>query len=169
MCPVTRIIREYRVIVSLLLLCTAVMTNAFILYRVYDDDHGPFAKVRYAPKRSHIIVYPEECRGSEGARFVFLDEEKKIPLVFLFIYFVFYFFFCCVARLFAFVGSICRSVGQMIDCQGVSSTAPHPLDHRQIQLKRQPFTTATRRTFDLHPDGFWTKKLSRNTVKTDFP
>jgi len=159
MCPVTRIIREYCVIVSLLLLlCTAVMTNAFILYRVSDDDHGPFAKVCYAPKRSHIIVYPEECRGSEGARLVFLDEEKKIPLVFLFIYFGFLFFFCSVARLFAFVGSICRSVGQMIDCQGVSSTTPYTEYHRQIQLKRQPFTTTTRRTFDLHPDGFWTKK-----------
>lgn len=74
------------------------MTNAFILYRVSDEDHGPFAKVRYAPKRSHIIVYPEECRGSEGARLVFLDEEKKIPLVFLFIYlFRFFIFFSSVS------------------------------------------------------------------------
>lgn len=45
---------------------------------------------------------------------------KKISRLF----FIFFYFSCCVARLFTLVGSICRSVGQMIDWLGISVFPP---------------------------------------------
>lgn len=65
------------------------------------------------------------------------DGEKKKYISALF-FFLFIYFSRCVARLFALVGSICRSVGQMMDCPGVvSAVLPRPRTrHRRLKLKR---------------------------------
>lgn len=82
------------VIVLLLLLCTVVMTNEFILYRAADDDGGPFAKVRYAPKRSHNRL-PGGVPGKRRcmSRILYRREEKNtsFPLfIYLFRFFLFF-------------------------------------------------------------------------------
>lgn len=87
-------------------------------------------------QKGHIIVYSVSVRRCA-------TEKKKCIFTFFFL-FIFTFFTILirrVARLFAFVGSICRSVGQMIDCREVRV----PLSPPPTTSKRNPPPTGATR------------------------
>lgn len=132
------------------------MTNACVLCWARRRR----TNVRYSPqKRSQ---YNRLRPVSAGGRTVRVAREKKTYLYF------FRFFFAApvrrVARLFAFVGSICRSVGQMIDCRERCACPLYPAPstpsrgatrHRNTTLRRDP-------RFDLHPDRARAEEFSKN-------
>lgn len=101
-----------------------------------------------------------------------MEGEKKNISTRLFIYF----FAQCRSRLFAFVGSICRSVGQMIDYQGISPLRTHHARlsvtfslSRPILLKRQPSPhyLLCPTIMHLRSSSRWSEKLS--DTRTDLP